>query len=134
MKLRQMLALVLVAVALFGLVDTTLAQTTGKAPKVSGRFVATGSGTAPTLSACGTATVSGTDTAGKITHTVGGTGCVVTFNEAFTTAPACVAAMSTDVATGGWVRSVATTTADMTITYEVESADNGTYTYVCIGR
>ena len=134
MKLRQMLALVLVAVALFGAVDTALAQTTGKAPQVKGRFITTGSGTAPTLSSCGTATVSGTDTAGKITHTVGGTGCIVTFNEAFDTAPACVAAMSTQVATGGWVQSVATTTTTMALTYEVESADNGTYTYVCIGR
>lgn len=133
MKLRQFFALTLAAVLLLASAGEVLAQTTGKAPVVQGRFVATGSGTAPTVASCGTATVAGTDTAGKITHTVGATGCVLTFNEAYSTAPVCTAAQSTDAFTG-WVRSVATTTTTMTLTYEVESADAATYQYICIGR
>lgn len=131
--LRRLFALALLAAVLLAPVADVFAQTTAKGQVVNGRFVAKGSGTAPTLSSCGTATVSGTDTAGLITHSAGAASCVLTFNEAFDTAPACVATKGVQKA-DSWVTKVTTTTAAMTVTYEATSGATDTVAYVCIGR
>lgn len=135
---RRILTLAIVAVVLLAPVGDAFAQVTGKAPVVKGKFVATGSGTAPTLSACGTATVSGTDTAGVITHTAGASACTLTFNEAFDAAPVCLAQLvdstTTDQNEGSWVREVAFAAADITIHYEAASSAANKYAYICIGR
>lgn len=79
-------------------------------------------GTAPTLSACGTSpTISGTDVAGKFTIGATGTGCTITFAAAHANAPAC-SVFGTAAVTG------TTSTTAITVT-----AVPGTYSYICIG-
>lgn len=103
-----------------------------------GQIIANESGSAPTLSACGTATVAGNDTAGIITHTVGASACTVTFGNAFTNAPSCVAQLIDDTTTaqneGSWVREIAVAAADFTVHYEAASSAANKYVYICIGR
>jgi hypothetical protein len=59
---------------------------------VDGHVIASGTGTAPALTVCGTTpAIVGSDTAGTVTMGTGTpTGCVITFNVAYATAPACV--------------------------------------------
>lgn len=67
-------------------------------------------GTAPTVSSCGTGpTITGSDQAGKVTTGSGGTvqSCTLTFSSAFTAAPACVANDETGIVA---VRATSTTT------------------------
>ena len=136
---RRFTLFALVALLLLAPVADVFAQTTAKGAQIHGRYITKGSGTAPTLTSCGTATVSGTDNAGIITHTVGAvSACTVTFNEAFDNAPVCVAQLvdvtTTDQNETSWVREISAAAADFTIHYEASASATNKYAYICIGR
>jgi len=87
-------------------------------------------GSAPTLSSCGSSpSITGTDTAGKIT--IGGTGpntsCTVTFNIAYTNAPACTLTGGND----GITIAAQTVVATLTITSSADMSGH-TVMYHCI--
>jgi hypothetical protein len=86
--------------------------------------------TAPTVSACGTSTVSAgsSDTAGRVVITAGTpTSCKLTFGTAWKTAPACV--WSTSAGTN--LTTAVTTTTDSTVT--IAAGANATLLYICVG-
>ena len=94
-----------------------------------GKLIAQGTGTLPVLSSCGTGAVTAgsSDTAGTFT-TTGATGCTLTFNVAYATAPSCTVTELT-------VNTAARTTAITASTIVVASGGSGsTYTYVCVGK
>jgi hypothetical protein len=81
--------------------------------------LATAQTTAPALTSCGTSpTISGTDTAGTVTMGTGTpTGCVITFNVAYTTAPHCVVTwIATPLASQSYVTSATAITLTQTAT------------------
>jgi hypothetical protein len=88
-------------------------------------------GTAPVVSACGTGpSVAGNDVAGRVTIGTGGvaTSCTVTFNQAFTTAPACIV---NDESISLLVNASATTTV-LTITAPTPFGASDLITYHCL--
>lgn len=87
-----------------------------------GRFMPVGSGTAPALTSCGTSpAITGTDVAGTVTMGTGSpTGCVITFNVAYTAAPHCLV---TWIATPLASQSYATSTAAITLTQTATSSN-----------
>ena len=125
----------LLAVAGNGLILGTLAGPVVVAPNTAVALTITTtnhqvtSGTAPSLTSCGTgATVAGNDTNGRITVGTGGfTACVVTFAAAYATAPVCYAADEITVVAFRWVP---TTT---TLTINGAALVSDTVTYHCEG-
>ena len=85
--------------------------------------------TAPTLSSCGTGsiTVGSGDMVGDVTAT-GATSCTITFNQAWTSAPFC---MITEVTTAGSGRVSASSTTAFTVA-SLTSGDR--FLYHCFGR
>lgn len=98
----------------------------------SGHVLMPASGTAPALSSCGTSpSIVGGDHAGKVTVGSGGTvqSCTLTFNKAYTVAPACVANTESQVLV---VRAVSTTTT-LTIDCAVAGClESDVVSYICI--
>ena len=88
--------------------------------------------TAPALTSCGTSpAISGTDFAGLVTEGTGTpTGCVVTFNTAYTAAPYCVVVGQSDPNNTTIHYTVSTTA----ITITNAAADSGKYNYICVGQ
>ena len=87
------------------------------------------SGTAPALTSCGTSpAIAGTDTAGTVTMGTGTpTGCVITFNTAYTTAPHCtVTWRATPLAS----QSYAVSTTAITLTQT--ATDSNVVDYICV--
>lgn len=87
-------------------------------------------GNAPVLTSCGTSpTISGTDSAGTVTTGTGTpTGCVITFNAAYTAAPACVVVWRTNIAS--MIYDVSATAITLTQT----ATDSTIVDYHCIAR
>lgn len=87
--------------------------------------------TAPALTSCGTSpAIVGTDTAGTVTMGTGTpTGCVITFNVAYTAAPHCVVSW---IATPLASQSYATSTAAITLTQTATSSN--VVKYACVGQ
>lgn len=87
--------------------------------------------TAPALTSCGTGSpaISGTDTAGLVTMGTSATGCVITFNRAYTAAPYCVVTwVATPLASQSYV------TAAGSITLTQTSASGNQANYICFAR
>lgn len=94
------------------------------------RIIATGS--APTLSTCGTSpTITGTDSGGTVTTGTGATACTVTFSAAFPNGAACVAS-PTHTSVGHVIISASSSTAFTFV--GSSSTDTKTIHYVCVGR
>lgn len=90
-------------------------------------------GSTPTINSCGTGSpsVTGTDVAGLITTGTGGpTTCSITFAQAYTLSPFCIA-QTTFTATSAVVSTVSTT--GMTVTTSA-GLTSGTLNYHCVGR
>jgi hypothetical protein len=110
--------------------DTALGDANADTTTVTGHIV--NSGTAPTLSSCGTSptfqTASSTDMHGRV-HTGTGTvtQCVVTFSRAWGSTPACVIAGFGD---SGAVSLASITTTALTINIALASVD---FDYLCAG-
>lgn len=111
--------------------DTPLLLDFSTPPKVtlSGKLLS--SGTAPTLSSCGsTPSISGNAIAGKVTIGSGATtSCTATFASAFANAPACVIAGDNTAV----VYAATTSTTALTITSSADMASD-VISYVCISR
>lgn len=89
------------------------------------------SGTAPTLSSCGTApsNTGSTDTAGRVVMGTGTpTGCVITFSTPYAVAPHCVVTWQAELASMEYVTTAAAITLTQTAT------DSNVVNYVCIAR
>lgn len=81
--------------------------------------VATAQTTAPALTSCGTGspTIVGTDTAGLVTMGTSASGCVITFNVAYTGIPFCVVSwIATPLASQSYVTAAASITTTQTST------------------
>jgi hypothetical protein len=89
-----------------------------------------GSTTAPALTSCGTTpAITGTDLAGIVTMGTTATGCVITFNTPFATAPVCVVTwIATPLASQSYV------TAAASITLTQTSTSNNKAQYVCVAQ
>lgn len=90
------------------------------------RIIATG--TAPALTSCGTTpAIVGSDTAGIVTMGSSATGCVITFNVPYLTAPTCVVSwIATPLASQSYVTSATAITTTQT------STTNNKLQYVCM--
>lgn len=88
----------------------------------------TGSGITPTVSSCGTGTLTtgSTDTAGDVTAT-GATSCTVTFSAAYTAVPSCSV---TDYTTAAGLKAAVTNTA--IVVTGLTSGDR--FSYVCVAK
>lgn len=85
------------------------------------------SGTAPTLTSCGTTpTITGNDISGTVIEGTGATGCTVTFAATYTTAPSCVVVPTALMA----LFSVSYTATVMTVT----NTSAATFNYICMGH
>lgn len=87
--------------------------------------------TAPALTSCGTSpAIVGTDTAGIVTMGTGTpTGCVITFNVAYTATPYCVVSwIATPLASQSYVTSASAITLTQTAT------SSNKVQYVCVGQ
>lgn len=86
--------------------------------------------TAPALTSCGTSpTISGNDYAGTVTMGTGTpTGCVITFNTAYSSAPHCVVTSRTAYGTTALAYTVSTTA----ITTTQSATSSNLVDYVCI--
>jgi hypothetical protein len=95
-----------------------------------GHAITSGPAAAPALTSCGTTpAITGTDTAGIVTLGTTATGCVITFNQAYTAAPFCVVTwIATPLASQSYV------TASTTITLTQTSASNNKVQYVCVAQ
>lgn len=95
------------------------------------RLAPQGSGTAPALTTCGTTpAIIGTDVAGTVTMGTGSpTGCVITFNVAYVTAPHCVV---TWIATPLASQSYATSATAITLTQTGTSSN--VVKYACFAQ
>lgn len=92
------------------------------------KHVATGNAAAAvTVASCGTGTITGSDTAGKVTAT-GATSCQVVFGAAYGAAPFCIA---TDGTTAAGLNITGVTTAHFTVG-GLTSGD--VFYYACIGQ
>lgn len=100
----------------------------GSSLTVNGKFG--GSGTAPTLSACGTTpSIAGSDIGGKVTIGSGvTTSCTVTFSAAWANAPACTIAGDNTAVT----YAATTVTTALTITSSADMASD-VISYICVG-
>lgn len=90
--------------------------------------IATAQTTAPALTSCGTGspTITGTDEAGIVTMGTSATGCVITFNVAYTGTPFCVVTwIATPLASQSYVTSNAAITTTQT------SASGNKLQYIC---
>lgn len=90
---------------------------------------ATAQTTAPALTSCGTGSpaITGTDTAGIVTMGTSATGCIITFNVAYTGTPFCVVTwIATPLASQSYV------TAAATITLTQTSASGNKVQYYCV--
>lgn len=86
--------------------------------------------TAPALTSCGTGSpaITGTDTAGIVTLGTSATGCIITFNVAYTGTPYCVVSwIATPLASQSYV------TASSTITLTQTSTSGNKIQYICLG-
>lgn len=92
--------------------------------------VATAQLTAPALTSCGTSpSIVGTDEAGTVTMGTSATGCVITFNVAYTGVPHCVVNwVATPLASQSYVVAAASITTTQT------STSNNVLTYICRAR
>jgi hypothetical protein len=92
--------------------------------------ISTAQTTAPALTSCGTSpAITGTDTAGIVTMGTGGpTGCVITFNVAYTGTPYCVVQW---IATPLASQSYATSNSAITLTQTATSSNK--VQYICVG-
>lgn len=93
--------------------------------------IATQQTTAPALTSCGTGSpaITGTDTAGIVTMGTSATGCVLTFNVAYTSAPYCVVSwIATPLASQSYV------TAAATITLTQTSTSGNKAQYICLAQ
>ena len=93
--------------------------------------LATAQTTAPALTSCGggTPAISGTDTAGIVTMGTNATGCVITFNVAYTGVPYCVVSwIATPLASQSYV------TAAASITLTQTSTSGNKVQYICMAR
>jgi hypothetical protein len=90
--------------------------------------IASGQTTAPALTSCGTTpSITGTDTAGIVTMGTTATGCVITFNVAYTATPFCVVSwIATPLASQSYV------TSNTAITTTQTSTSNNKLQYVCV--
>jgi hypothetical protein len=92
-----------------------------------------GSSTAPATSACGTSTVSGSDSAFIVTITAGTpSACTITFGTAYATAPACV--MTDQTTAAGSTSKVATTTTTAIATIAAGNYGTDVLSFICVGR
>jgi hypothetical protein len=93
--------------------------------------IATAQTTAPALTSCGTSpAITGTDTAGVVTMGTGTpTGCVITFNVAYTAAPYCVVDW---IATPLASQSYAVSTTAITLTQTATSSNK--VNYFCVAQ
>lgn len=89
------------------------------------------SGTAPTLTSCGTSpTFSGTDTAGTVTPGTGATGCTFTFGTAYSVKPTCVVQSEDNLDNIG-----SYTVSSSAIVYTYPSTNNhAPVDYICVGH
>lgn len=90
--------------------------------------IATAAQTAPALTSCGTGSpaITGTDEAGIVTMGTGATGCVITFNVAYTGTPFCVVSwIATPLASQSYV------TSNAAITLTQTSASGNKAQYIC---
>ena len=81
--------------------------------------IATQQNTAPALTSCGTGSpaITGTDTMGIVTMGTGATGCIITFNVAYTGTPVCLVNwIATPLASQSWTTSNAAITTTQTNT------------------
>lgn len=94
-----------------------------------GKIISQGSGTLPVLSSCGTGTmvVGSSDTAGTFS-TTGTTGCTLTFNVPYATAPTCVV---TELGANLATRTTATTATTLVV---AAGTSGSSYSYMCIGK
>lgn len=88
--------------------------------------------TAPALTSCGTGspTISGNDFAGTVTVGTSATGCVITFNTAYSVAPTCVATSRTAPGTTTPAYTVSTTA----LTLTQASTSGNLWDYVCVAK
>lgn len=92
-----------------------------------------GSATAPNMGTCGTATVSGSDTAMKVTITAGTpAACTVNFGSAWSTAPVCV--MVDETTAAGSTSKLAASTTVVTATIAAGNYGTDILDIICIGR
>lgn len=85
----------------------------------------------PAVSACGggTPAIVGSDLAGTVTMGTTSTGCVITFNKAFSVAPNCVVAWATaPLAAMSW------STSTTALTVVQTSTSSNVINYVCFGK
>lgn len=95
-----------------------------------GKFMPQGSGTAPAVTSCGTTpAITGTDVAGTVTMGTTATGCVITFNVPYVTAPHCVVSW---IATPLASQSYATSATAITLTQT--STSNNVVKYICAAQ
>lgn len=90
-----------------------------------------GNGTAPALTSCGTGSpaITGTDVAGIVTAGTAATGCVITFNKAYTSTPFCtVTWQGTPLLTQSYTISASAITLTQT------STSGDLINYMCVGQ
>lgn len=115
---------------LSGLLALTLLAAPAAAYTITVDRIATGGTTAPALTSCGTTpAIVGTDLAGTVTMGTTATGCVITFNAAFSVAPVCTV---TWIATPLASQSYTTSTTAITLTQT--STSNNVVKYICVGQ
>jgi hypothetical protein len=116
------------ATALTGAYDFTNALITNGNAAGTPTHIATAQLTPPALTSCGTGspTIVGTDEAGIVTMGTSATGCVITFNVAYTAIPFCVVSwIATPLASQSYVTAAATITTTQT------SASGNKLQYIC---
>lgn len=89
-----------------------------------------GSGTAPALTSCGTSpAIVGTDLAGEVTMGTGSpTGCIITFDQAYSGAPYCTVTWQANLAAMGY------TISPTALTLTQTAASSNKVDYTCIAR
>ena len=125
---RQHLLAVLMAVTLSWVVSSQQAKALYS---VVFDRISLGTATAPALTSCGTTpAITGTDLAGIVTMGTGTpTGCVITFNTPYVTAPVCVVAwIATPLASQSYVTSATAITLTQTAT------SSNKVQYVCMAQ
>src|SRR5258708_5868481 len=107
--------------------NATLTQFGGTASAPA--HISTAQTTAPALTSCGTTpAITGTDTAVIVTMGTSATGCIITFNVAYTGTPYCVVSwIATPLASQSYVTAAATITTTQT------STSNNKLQYICMG-
>ncbi len=96
---------------------------------IPGHIVNTGQ--PPAISGCGggSPSIVGSDLAGTVTAGTTATGCVITFNKAFSVAPNCIVGWATaPLAAMAW------TTSTTALTVTQTSASSNVLNYICFGK